>query len=153
VVFAGGGPIAWQSRLQTTVATSSMESEYMALYAGMQELVWLRGVMKELQLPLLEPTSFFLDSQSAEDLAMNPVFHKRSKHIAIKYHWVRQHVVGGIFGTARLVHVNTHEMSADIFTKALTGPAFVTHRDTTSGTKRSMSSVVESRQPKKGRKR
>ena len=153
VVFAGGGPIAWQSRLQTTVATSSMESEYMALYAGMQELVWLWGVMKELQLPLLEPTSFFLDSQSAEDLAMNPVFHKRSKHIAIKYHWVRQHVVGGIFGTARLVHVNTHEMSADIFTKALTGPAFVTHRDTTSGTKRSMSSVVESRQPKKGRKR
>jgi hypothetical protein len=64
VVFAGGGPIAWQSRLQTTVATSSMESEYMALYGGMQELVWLRGVSKELRLPILEPTRFFLDSQS-----------------------------------------------------------------------------------------
>ena len=88
VVFAGGGLKAWQSRLQTTVATSSMEFEYMLLYAGMQELVWLRGVIKELRLPSHEPTSSVLDSQSAEDLAMNPVFHKRSKHIAIKYHWV-----------------------------------------------------------------
>jgi hypothetical protein len=153
VVFAVGRPIACQSRLQTTVATSSMESEYMALYAGMQELVWLWGVMKELKLPLLEPTSFFLDSQSAEDLAINPVFNKRSKYIVIKYHWVRQHVVGGIFGIAQLLHVCTSHMSSDMFTKALTGPAFVTHRDTTSGTKRSMSSVVESRQPKKVRKR
>jgi hypothetical protein len=149
VVFAGGGPIAWQSKLQTTVATSSMESEYMALYAGMQELVWLRGVMKELRMPITEPTPFCIDSQSAQDLALNPVFHKRSKHIAIKYHWVRQHVVGGKFGTARLIHVCTGDMSADIFTKALSGPVFIKHRETLSGSKRSRSSVVESRQPKK----
>ena len=153
VVFAGGGPLPSQSRLQTTVATSGMESELMALYGSMQELVWLRGVMKELGLPILEPTPSFLDSQSAQDLAMNPVFHKRSKHIAIKYHWVRHHIVGGIFGTARLVRVDTLEMTADIFTTALSGLSFVTHRDTTSGTKRSRSSVVESRQPKKVRKR
>jgi hypothetical protein len=152
VVFAGGGPIAWQSKLQTTVATSSMESEYMALYGGMQEIVWLRGVLEELGLPMFEPTPFFLDSQSAQDLAMNPVFYKRSKHVAIKYHWVRQHVIGGIFGTCRLCHVCTDDMSADIFTKALSGPKFNTHRDTVSGTKRSSSSVVESRQPKKARK-
>ena len=84
---------------------------------------------------------------------MNPVFHKRSKHIAIKYHWVRQHVVGGVLGTARLIHVCTGEISADIFTKALTGPVFTTHRDTVSGTRRSRSSIVESRQFKKARKR
>jgi hypothetical protein len=149
VVFAGGGPIAWQSKLQTTVATSSMESEYMALYAGMQELVWLRGVMKELRMPITEPTPFCIDSQSAQDLALNPVFHKRSKHIAIKYHWIRQHVVGGKFGTARLIHVCTGDMSADIFTKALSGPVFIKHRETLSGSKRSLSSVVESRQPKR----
>ena len=84
---------------------------------------------------------------------MNPVFHKRSKHIAIKYHWIRQHIIGGIFGTARLVHVGTLEMTADIFTKALIGLSFDTNRDTTSRTKRFRSSVVESRQPKKVRKR
>ena len=53
-------------------------------YAGMQELVWLRGVLDELGLRLREPTPFFLDSKSARDLALNPVFHKRSKHIEIK---------------------------------------------------------------------
>ena len=50
VVFAAGGPLSWQSKLQTTVSTSSMQSEYQALYAGMQEIVWLRGVLFELQL-------------------------------------------------------------------------------------------------------
>ena len=47
IVFAAGELIAWQSKLQTTVSTSSMQSEYQATYAGMQELVWLRGVMAE----------------------------------------------------------------------------------------------------------
>ena len=53
-----------------------------------------------------EPTPFFLDSQSAEDLALNPVYHKRSKHIEIKYHWVREHVdPDGMLKTAKLIHV------------------------------------------------
>jgi hypothetical protein len=46
IIFAAGGPISWQSKLQTTVATSSMESECMAMYAGIQELVWIRGGVK-----------------------------------------------------------------------------------------------------------
>ena len=92
VVFLADGPIAWQSKLRTTVATSSMQAEYQAMYAGMQEVVWLRGVMAELGLPFCEPTPFFVDSKSAKDLAENPVYHKRSKHIEIKYHWIREHV-------------------------------------------------------------
>ena len=75
VVFAAGGPLAWQSKLQTTVATSSMQSEYQAMYAGMQEIGWLRGVLAESNLWLSEPTLCFPDSQSAEDLALNPVYH------------------------------------------------------------------------------
>jgi hypothetical protein len=77
VVFCAGGPIAWQSKLQTTLSTSSMQSEYQAMYAGMQERVWLRGVLGEIGLTQCEPTPFFLHSQSAEDLAMNSVYHKR----------------------------------------------------------------------------
>jgi hypothetical protein len=52
IVTAVGGPVSWQSKLQTTVSTSSMQAEYQAIYAGMTELVWLRGVLKEIGLPL-----------------------------------------------------------------------------------------------------
>ncbi len=145
VVFGAGGPIAWQSKLQPTVSTSSMQSEYQALYAGMQEIVWLRGVMAELGLPFVEPTPFFLDSQSAEDLATNPVYHKRSKHIEIKYHWVREHVdPDGEFKTAQLIHVGTADQTADIFTKSVHGTAFETHRTRSLGKKRKAAASVMS---------
>jgi hypothetical protein len=129
IVFAAGGPISWQSKLQKTVATSSMESEYMAMYAGMQELVWIRGVLKELQRPQRQPTPFLIDSKSAQDLAMNPVFHARSKHIDIKYHWIRLHtsIEDDSFKTATLHHCSTIDMCADIFTKALGSSLFFRH--------------------------
>ena len=56
---------------ETEVSTSSMQSEYQSMYAGMQELVWLRGVLGELQIGLCKPTPFFLDSQRDQDLAVN----------------------------------------------------------------------------------
>jgi hypothetical protein len=136
IIFAAGGPISWQSKLQTTVATSSMESEYMAMYAGIQELVWIRGVLKELQRPLSEPTPFLVDSKSAQDLAQNPVYHARSKHIDIKYHWLRQHTSQDTnegFHTAILHHCSTQNMPADIFTKSLAGNLFFRHAKTITG--------------------
>jgi hypothetical protein len=143
VVFGVGGPIAWQSKLQTTVSTSSMQSEYQAMYAGMIEIVWLRGVLGEIGLFLNKATPFFIDAQSARDLAINPVFHKRSKHIAIKYHWIREHVdPDGEFKTATLVLVGTDYQSADIYTKALVGLKFELHRDTNMGVKRYASDTV-----------
>lgn len=122
IVYLWGAPIAWQSRLQPTVATSTMEAEYMAAYAAIQEIVWIRGVMTELGIRGFElsknasPTILNMDSKSAIDLAQNPVNHKRSKHIRIKYHWIREQVGGCI---VRLNHVPTAEMTADVMTKAL----------------------------------
>ena len=90
-----------------------------------------------------EPTPFFLDNQSAEDLAVNPVYHKRSKHIEIKYNWVREHVdPDGEFGTARLIHVRIGDQTADIFTKALTGVIFEKHRSRSLGERRKASTAV-----------
>ena len=57
-----------------------------------------------------KPTPFFLDSQSAQDLALNTVFHKRSKRTAIKFHWVHEHVnPDGEYRTAKLIHVRTKD--------------------------------------------
>ena len=133
IVFAAGGPISWQSRLQPTVATSSLESEYMAMYAGIQEIVWLRGVLRELKLSIDEPTPFLVDSKSAKDLAENPVYHKRSKHIDIKYHWLREHTSLEGFRTVKLYHCPTLDMAADIFTKALAKSLFFNHAETITG--------------------
>ena len=105
-----------------TVSTSSIQAEYQAI---------LRGEMKELRLPFSKPTPFFLDSQSAEDLEINPVYHNRSKHVAIKYHSVREHVnLEGKLKTAQLIQVRPGDQSADIYTY-LTGPIFVKHRAAT----------------------
>ncbi len=153
VVLAAGGPIAWQSKIQTTVATSSMESEYMAMYAAIQELVWLRGVLMEIGLPIMEPTPLFIDSQSAQDLAMNPVAHQRSKHIDIKFHWIRAHVGEDGFGTAECFHVSSDQESADIFTKSLTGISFEVHDATVRGKRPSVSSEVKDRAPKRKKKK
>jgi hypothetical protein len=145
-IFAKGGPLAWQSKLQLMVATSSLESEYMAMYAGISEMIWIRGIIKEIGLfeDLIDsPTPFLVDSQSAKDLASNPVYHKRSKHIDIKFHWLRQHVNPDVFNTIELHHCTTTEMVADIFTKSLTGVLFDRHSETISGKrKRSLETVM-----------
>ena len=125
------------------MSTLSMQVEYQAILAGMQEVVSLRGVMEELRLMFCVPTPYFLDSQSAEDLATNPAHHKRSMHNAIKYHWAREHVdLEGELRTAQLIHVGTRDQSANIYTKALTGPIFVEHSDRNLGGKSKASAAV-----------
>ena len=110
IVYQCGAHIGWQSRLQPTVAMSTMEAEYMAAYAAIQKIVWIRGVITELDIKDLElsrstsPTILNTDSKSAIDLAQNPVHHKRSKHIRIKYHWIREQVGGKV---AKLNHIPT----------------------------------------------
>ena len=126
VVYMGNGPISWQSKLQTVVATSSMEAEYMGAYYAVQDCCWIKGVMNELGFNSNDPTPFYLDSKSAIDLAKNPIYHKRSKHIHIKYHWLRQKVEDK---TVTLNHIKTDKMIADIFTKPLAYAEFAKYRD------------------------
>ena len=113
IVFACGGPLAWGSKLMATIAASSMESEYMAAYFLGQMLLFIRNVLGELGFKLTKPTPFFMDAMSAVQSLKNPVFHARTKHIDIKWHWLRQHI-GSNFS---LYHVRTVDMSADLLTK------------------------------------
>ena len=71
------------------------------------------------------PTTVYIDNTSARTLALNPVFHARSKHINIKFHWLRDKVADG---TITLEYVKSHDQTADILTKPLSGEAFHRHR-------------------------
>ena len=68
-----------------------MEAEYMAAFGAIQELIWLKGVLSEIGIHLVDPITLNIDAKSAIALAKNPMDHKRSKHIDIKYHWLREH--------------------------------------------------------------
>jgi hypothetical protein len=106
---------SWVSRLQSTVASSLGEAEYMSGYDLVQAMTWTEGVCQELGIYLLKngPIQCFMDNKSAIILANNPVFHKRTKHIRIKYHWLRQKVAEGL---VTLIYVQSEQNIADIFT-------------------------------------
>jgi hypothetical protein len=112
----GSAVISWFSRKQSAVAQSSTEAEYMAASMGAREAVWLRKLLFDLFGKPLLPTIIHCDNQSCIKLSINIVFHNRSKHIEIPYHYVRDMVDRKII---KLVYINTEEQNVDIFTKPL----------------------------------
>lgn len=122
VFFLNGGPVSWASKVQPTVALSSAEAEYMAAAAAAQEAVWLRALLGELGFPQSAATVIFEDNQACIAMTKNPVFHKRSKHIDIRHHFVRERVLSGEIS---LVHCGTSDMVADVLTKPLAYPKFM----------------------------
>ena len=113
----GGTAVSWRSKKQTTLALSTAEAEYVALAGATQEAVWMRQLTADLNgEPATEPTVVFEDNQAAIAMAKNPQFHGRSKHISIKYHFVRDKVNDG---TINISYCPTTEMIADMLTKGL----------------------------------
>ena len=121
-----GGAITWKSKKQGCVALSTSEAEYIALSSAVQESVWLRRLTSELGSPPKTPTTIFEDNQSAIAMTKNPQFHGRAKHIDIKYHFIREQVN---CGNVQLKYCPTGEMTADIFSKALSREQFCKLRD------------------------
>ena len=91
LVLALGGVIAWGSKLMATIAASSMESEYMSAYYLGQQLLWYRGLMKEIGYPITKPTPFFMDAAAALYALRDPALRSRSKHIDVKFKWLLMH--------------------------------------------------------------
>ena len=108
--------VTWASQKQKVVALSSCEAEYIAAALGTCQGVWLSRLIAELVGG--EPLKFrlFVDNQSAIELAKNPVFHERSKHIDTRYHYIRDCIEKDM---VEVKHVGTDEQVADILTKAL----------------------------------
>ena len=116
-----GAAVSWRSKKQTCVALSTAEAEYMALASAAQEAMWLRQLTTDLKSKPTGATVIFEDNQSAIGMAKNPQFHGRSKHIAIKYHFIRENVCNN---TVELRYCRTNDMIADMLTKGLHGEQF-----------------------------
>ena len=80
-------PVSWRLTLQTTIALSTTEAEYMAMTEAIKEAIWLHGLIEDLGI-LQEHISVFCDSQSAIHLAKNQVHHSRTKHIDVRFHFI-----------------------------------------------------------------
>lgn len=120
-----GGPVTWTSRKQSTVALSTTESEYMAASDAAREILWIRQFLLDIGRPQ-NTVSLKIDNQSAIKLIHNPVFHKRSKHIDVRYNFIREKV------ELEIIHIEYVESSyqlADFLTKALTLSKFNFIRD------------------------
>ncbi|MCO5547319.1 hypothetical protein L7F22_000767 [Adiantum nelumboides] len=115
-----GGAVSWISRLQKCVALSTIEAEYVAATEASKEALWLMRLVEELgiksQVPVLH-----CDSQSAIMLTRNPVFHAKTKHIEVKYHFLRSVLDDKII---TLVKVHTDDNPADLLTKSLPAERF-----------------------------
>jgi hypothetical protein len=86
----GSGLVSWFGRKQKSVTSSSVETEYMAASHSSCEAIWLRKTLVGLFGQELPPTGIHCDNQSCIKLSMNPVFHDRSKHVEIIYHFIRE---------------------------------------------------------------
>ena len=88
----GSTMISWSNRKQSTVALSTAEAEYIAACSACREAVWLQKLLVGLFCEVLEMTIIHCDNQSCVKLLENSVFHDRSKHIEMKYHFIKEMV-------------------------------------------------------------
>ncbi|KAL5721714.1 hypothetical protein ACHQM5_005324 [Ranunculus cassubicifolius] len=115
-IFLGGNLISWSARKQKTVSRSSTEAEYRGLAIATAEIIWIQSLLRELGfLPSSSPT-LWCDNLGATYLTANPVFHARTKHIEIDYHFVRERVASRELDVR---FISTKDQIADIFTKGL----------------------------------
>lgn len=116
-----GSTVSWCSKKQTTVAISSSESEYVALSAATAEALWIAGVLEDMSAKDPKaPVTIFEDNRGCIGMANN-LETKRSKHIDVKHHFIRDHIAQG---RIQVDAVGTRDQLADIFTKPLDSGRF-----------------------------
>ncbi|KAA0060043.1 Gag-Pol [Cucumis melo var. makuwa] len=115
------GAVSWVSKLQSVVAMSTIEVEYIAATQASKEAIWLKMLLEELGHEH-KKISLFCDNQNALYLARNPAFHAKTKHIRVQYHFIHEKVEEGIIDMHK---IHTKENLADYLTKAVNTDKFI----------------------------
>ncbi|WVZ55981.1 hypothetical protein U9M48_006573 [Paspalum notatum var. saurae] len=118
-VFVGGNLVSWRSKKQAVVARSTAEAEYRAMALSLCEMLWLKGLLKELRLLRNETMTLHCDNVAAMNIANNPVQFDRTKHVEIDRFFIKEKLDSG---TLKLKFVKSKRQLADCFTKGL-GPS------------------------------
>jgi hypothetical protein len=120
LALLGNAPVIWMSKKQPLVTLSTVESEYVAASAAAQEMIWMVNILKEIGFNDLDAT-LLMDNQGAIAIANDPVHHGRTKHIDVRFHYIRDLVKEKI---VKLEYCPTEAQLADIFTKGLNAVTF-----------------------------
>lgn len=118
--------VSWCSERQKAVSLSTMESEYVAASNSIWKLLWLKAFLNEILSNNLKQINLYMANQSAIRLIKNPELLKRSKHIDVKYHFIREKYEENLF---TINYISTEDMIADILTKPLSKQRFNKLRD------------------------
>jgi hypothetical protein len=118
--FLGRSVVSWASKKQNSVALSTAEAEYIVAGHCCAQLLWMRQTLRDYGYKLSK-VPLLCDKESAIRMADNPVEHSRTKHIDIRYHFLRDHQQKG---DIEIAYVSTHNQLADIFTKPLDEKTF-----------------------------
>ena len=118
----GSGAVSWSSKKQQIVTLSTTEAEFVAAASCACQAIWLRRLLEELHYHQQGPTPLYCDSSLAIKLSKNPVLHGRSKHIDVRYHFLRDLTKDE---TIDLIYCRSEDQVADILTKPLKLAIFV----------------------------
>jgi hypothetical protein len=116
VFTIGGTTVSWISKLQKVVVLSTTEAEYVVATKAIKEMIWLQSFMEELG-KKQENSRLYYDSQSVIHLAKNSAFHSKTKHIQLRYHFIRSTLEDG---QLKLENIHTSQNPADMLTKGVT---------------------------------
>lgn len=120
-VFLGPNLVSWCAKKQHTAARSSTKAEYRSLAHTAADITWLQQLLVELHVSSSQIPVIWCDNLSAIALASNPIFHARTKHVEIDYHFIREKVLAK---QIVVQHVGTSDQIADVFTKSLSVARF-----------------------------
>ena len=126
IFLLGSKPIAWNCSKQKVVALSSCEAEYISSTSAVCKGVWISRFMHELIEEFIKNFDLCIDNKSAIEISQNPVYHEGTKHIEVRYHFIRNCVEED---KVKVKYIQTEDQLTDLFTKPLRITKFLEFRE------------------------